>query len=75
MEEEGDVTEIYFIIKGEWCVGYNSFATNKSDFIDHNEESENKMPRDMYDRNIIIAQRRVNFGYIGDYYVLASKPS
>ena len=25
LEEEGDVTEIYFIISGDWGVGYNSF--------------------------------------------------
>ena len=25
LEEEGDVTEIYFIIQGDWAVGYNSF--------------------------------------------------
>jgi hypothetical protein len=25
-EEEGDVTEIYFIMKGDWCVAYDSFA-------------------------------------------------
>jgi len=23
-EEEGDVTEITFIMKGDWCVGFNS---------------------------------------------------
>jgi len=27
----------------------------------------------MQDRNILVAQRRRNFGYIGDYYVLSSK--
>jgi hypothetical protein len=25
-EEEGDVTEMYFIIKGEWCIAFNSFS-------------------------------------------------
>ena len=25
-EEEGDVTEIYFIIKGDWCIGFESFS-------------------------------------------------
>jgi len=28
---------------------------------------------DMYTRGILIALRKSNFGYIGDYYVLASK--
>lgn len=32
-------------------------------------------PRDMCERGILIAQRRMNYGYIGDYYVLASKRS
>jgi len=26
LEEEGDVTEIYFIMSGEWAVGFDSFA-------------------------------------------------
>ena len=26
LEEEGDVTEIYFIVKGSWCVAFDSFA-------------------------------------------------
>jgi len=25
--EEGDVTEIYFIIKGDWAVAYNGYLT------------------------------------------------
>ncbi len=32
-------------------------------------------PEDMHKLGYIIAQRRVNYGYIGDYYVLASKRS
>lgn len=24
-EEEGDVTEIYFILKGEWAIAFNSY--------------------------------------------------
>lgn len=26
LEEEGDVTEIYFIIKGDWAIAFNSFV-------------------------------------------------
>jgi len=25
LEEEGDVTEIYFIMNGEWAIAYNSY--------------------------------------------------
>jgi hypothetical protein len=41
------------------------------------EEEDKDMlgPRDMCERGILIAQRRMNYGYIGDYYVLASKRS
>jgi hypothetical protein len=27
-EEEVDVTEIYFIIKGDWAIAFNSFKFN-----------------------------------------------
>ena len=32
LEEEGDVTEIYFIVNGEWAIGYNSFENNVPQF-------------------------------------------
>ena len=32
LEEEGDVTEIYFIVNGEWAIGYNSFRNNVPTF-------------------------------------------
>ncbi len=36
-EEEGDVTEIYFILKGEWGVAFNSFLP---EHIERNELDE-----------------------------------
>lgn len=29
--EEGDVTEIYFILKGEWAIAYNGYMTPSSE--------------------------------------------
>src|SRR6056300_1507735 len=71
--EEDDVTEIYFIIKGEWAVGFNNFPINHRDTSLDKEDIENNGPEDM--NGITIAMRSVNYGYIGDYYVLASKRS
>ena len=39
LNEEGDVTEIYFIVKGDWAIGYNSHENNVKGFI-FDEESE-----------------------------------
>ena len=39
LNEEGDVTEIYFIVHGEWAIGYNSHENNVKGFI-FDEESE-----------------------------------
>lgn len=73
-EEEGDVTEIYFIMKGDWCVAYDSFAKDDLQGMTmEQEDSQMKGTEDMTKRGILIAQKKSNFGYIGDYYVLASK--
>ena len=74
LEEEGDVTEIYFIISGDWGVGYNSFQGNISRF-NYNAEFDLPGTEDLDEKGIMIAQKRVNYGYIGDYYVFASKRS
>ena len=39
LNEEGDVTEIYFILQGEWAIGYNSHGNNVKGFI-FDEEAE-----------------------------------
>lgn len=39
LNEEGDVTEIYFIVRGEWAIGYNSHENNVKGFI-FDEEAE-----------------------------------
>jgi len=55
LEEEGDVTEIYFILNGDWAVGYNSFQANASTF---NFDSEFDLPAgcdDLSEKGIMIA--------------------
>jgi hypothetical protein len=74
LEEEGDVTEIYFIMKGDWAICFDSFAGDHI-ALDSNEIEEMQGTADMQRRGILVAQRKVNYGYIGDYYVLASKRS
>jgi hypothetical protein len=75
-EEEGDVTEIYFIMHGDWGVAFDSFAKSDHQGLQLEEEDKEMLgTRDMCERGILVAQRRMNYGYIGDYYVLASKRS
>lgn len=73
LREEADVTEIYFISKGEWAVAFNGFMTGTDLLVDETEYVGT--PEDMKAEGKFIAMRRINFGYIGDYYVLASKRS
>jgi hypothetical protein len=75
LEEEGDVTEIYFIMQGKWAVAFDSFA--KTDEINdrYGDQDETYGPKDMNRRGILIALKKLNYGYVGDYYVLASKRS
>ena len=75
LNEEGGVTEIYFILQGEWAIGYNSHGNNVKGFI-FDEEAE-YMPDqdDIMEKKITIAKHYKGFGYIGDYYVFASKRS
>lgn len=72
--EEGDVTEIYFILKGDWAVAYNGYLT-PSDAYAQIEDEDSTKPEDMKQEGRFIAIRRINYGYIGDYYVLSSKRS
>lgn len=76
LNEEGDVTEIYFIVKGEWAIGYNSHEGNVKGFSIFDEEAE-YLPgqEDIRERKIMIAKHYKGYGYIGDYYVFASKRS
>ena len=69
------MTEIYFIHKGEWAIGYNSYMPYLNQHSFDVLEEDAKGPEDLLEKGILIAQRRINFGYIGDYYVLASKRS
>ena len=75
LEEEGDVTEIYFIVSGEWAIGYNSFKNNVPSFNFEEENEYGPGNEDIRDRKIMIAKRYSGFGYIGDYYVFSSKRS
>jgi len=70
-EEEGDVTEIYFILKGDWGIGFNCFTKDVEGLDDAYIGSQ-----DMTDRGILFARRaEYKTTYIGDYYVLGSKKS
>jgi hypothetical protein len=75
--EECDVTEIYFIIRGEYAIAFNSY-TKFDDNAMHakiQDIEDLRGPEDMFKNGYLIAQRRQAFGYIGDYYVLSSKRS
>jgi hypothetical protein len=37
LEEEGDATEMYFIMHGQWCVAFNSFSTDVR-FLENDED-------------------------------------
>ena len=73
--EEGDVTEIYFIVQGEWAIGYNSHENNVKGFIFDPEYVYNENQIDIKEKKIVIAKNYKGYGYIGDYYVFASKRS
>lgn len=75
LNEEGDVTEIYFIIQGEWAIGYNSHENNVKGFIFDPEFIYDDAQMDIKDKKIVIAKNYKGYGYIGDYYVFASKRS
>ena len=75
LEEEGDVTEIYFIVNGEWAIGFNSFQNNVPTI---NFTENNDLPpgtQDIAERKIVIAKKYKGFGFVGDYYVFSSKKS
>jgi hypothetical protein len=75
-EEELDVTEIYFILKGDWAIAFNSYYKMSDVQLTQSvTDEELKGPEDMYQQGYLIAQRRSSFCYIGDYYVLSSKRS
>jgi len=75
MEEEGDVTEIYFIMAGDWAVAFDSFAKGDLSNIMEDENDNMKGKPDIQKRGILVATQKSGYGYIGDYYVLASKRS
>lgn len=75
LNEEGDVTEIYFIVQGEWAIGYDSFDKKKKDFIFDEEAEYLPGQEDIREAKIVIAKHYKGYGYIGDYYVFASKRS
>ena len=77
LNEEGDVTEIYFIVAGEWAIGYNSHENNVKGFSSMDETGAEYLPgqEDIREKKIMIAKHYKGYGYIGDYYVFASKRS
>lgn len=48
LEEEGDVTEIYFIMKGTWAIAYNSYLKPQEGLSYEKEEEEAETPADMH---------------------------
>lgn len=78
LEEEGDVTEISFILSGEWAIAFNTYMILEDPPDDKNptlDPDDIAVPRDMTKQGHYIAQRRKKWEYFGDYYVLASKRS
>jgi len=47
LEEEGDVTEINFVISGEWAVAFNSYVVGEDAPNRFFEDGENTVPADM----------------------------
>jgi len=75
-EEEGDVTEINFVLKGDWAIAFNTYMVlDDTTELKANAGSEMEIPPDMMEKGHWIAQQRKAFEYFGDYYVLASKRS
>jgi hypothetical protein len=78
LEEEGDVTEVNFIMSGTWAIAFNSFDTSEDknqSLDDINTIDKEDIRPDMLKRGILIAEKRVGCSYIGDYYALAHKRS
>lgn len=78
LEEESDVTEIYFVMKGQWALAFNCFVPPEdSEHVDdkpllqHGEQD----PADMRKHGHVVAKKFNGNGYLGDYYVLGSKRS
>jgi hypothetical protein len=53
-EEEGEVNEIYFILKGDWAVGFNSYL-RPSDILAYDLDEDLKGPEDMTKLGYLIA--------------------
>lgn len=55
-EEEVDVTEIYFIIKGDYAIAFNSFQKLSDNILSSNiADEELKGPKDMWEQGYLIA--------------------
>jgi hypothetical protein len=65
-EEEADITEIYFIVKGEWAIAFNSYNrfTDK-ELAQHLSEDEQLSPHDMLSQGFLIAQKHTSPRCIG----------
>ena len=55
LEEEGDVTEIYFIMKGEWAIAFNSYLKPQDGLTYDKEDEEMQGPEDMQKLGYMIA--------------------
>jgi len=74
LEEEGDATEIFFVLKGNWAIAFDCFTKLDEDNLDE-IEPHMRGRRDMRERGILIGQKKKNCGYFGAYYVMANKRS
>jgi hypothetical protein len=78
LDEEGDCTEITFLMTGAWAVAFNSFDIRQPDesFDDADKAGEETRGTvDMMRRGIQVASKRHGSGYFGDYYIFAGKRS
>jgi hypothetical protein len=73
-EEEGDVSEVIFIMSGEWGVAYNSYV-KPQDIRSIVLFDDMTPPEDMSALGYVIAQKKSTKSYIGDYYCLSNKRS
>lgn len=67
------MTEIYFILKGEWGVAFNSFLPEQVERHDLDEDLIS--PPDMMRHGYLLAQRHNTCSYVGDYYCFAGQRS
>ena len=72
-EEEGDSTEIYFVLSGSWAIAFDMFRIEDETMQPIEYVEGEPTPADVKAKGQVIAIRKSGFSYFGDYYLLASK--